>query len=61
MYLTIKTSSTHVASVGPDAWNRDRRILQMYTPRHPQCDEQHPTRRSDRFEARIGHMDGGTE
>ena len=36
MYLKIQPYSTPIAGMGPTAWNRDRRIVQMYTPHHPE-------------------------
>jgi len=45
MYLIIRTSSAHVAGIGPEAWNRDHKTLQMYTPHHA---EHHDTQREAR-------------
>jgi len=36
MYLKIQPYSTPIAGMGPTAWNRDRRVLKMYTPHHPE-------------------------
>lgn len=49
MYLKIKTSSTNIAGIGPTAWTRDKEILQMYTPHHPEHRDEHhvyPERRT---------------
>ena len=54
MYLKTKTYPVFIAGMGPTAWNRDLRILKMYTPHHPEHHEdQRSTAQIRRAEVRV--------
>lgn len=54
MYLKVQPYSTPIAGMGPTAWNRDREVVKMHTPHHPEYrDKQRDTSVALRVNVRI--------